>query len=227
MNKVLNSEEFLSEASSIPMIPVFNHKDKDITLEVVRACYEGGVRLFEFTDRSKQAIDVFKHLLDKQSEYPEMVLGVGSILNVTQCQSYFDIGAGFMVAPIVDKEVADFCINQKISWSPGCGTLTELVTAERLGAKLIKVFPADVLGPKFIKGVLGPCPNLKLMPTGGVSPTEENLKSWFEAGVTCVGMGSQLILKKAITSGDYSEIKRLVKYSLEIISRYSSIKSNR
>ncbi|MEQ9007566.1 MAG: bifunctional 4-hydroxy-2-oxoglutarate aldolase/2-dehydro-3-deoxy-phosphogluconate aldolase, partial [Ekhidna sp.] len=107
-----------------PMIPVFNHTDKDVAVEVVKACYQGGARLFEFTNRSEEAIDVFKHILNKQSEYPDMIIGIGSILNVDQCKVYIDAGAAFIVSPIVDKEVADLCKQHQIAWVPGCGTLT-------------------------------------------------------------------------------------------------------
>lgn len=218
----MTRDELLANATKSPMIPVFNHPDKDIAVEVVRACYQGGVRLFEFTDRSNQAIQVFEHLQNNQNQYPEMLLGIGSILTSSQCKAYLDIGASFIVSPIVDKEVANLCNMHDVAWVPGCGTLTELITAERYGARLLKVFPADVLGPKFIKGALGPCSHLKLMPTGGVSPNEENLRSWFDAGVTCVGMGSQLISKKTIESGEYHSLSQTVESVLRIIKNLKS-----
>ncbi len=213
----LNKKALLEKVMETPVIPVFNHQDKDVIVEVVHACYQGGARLFEFTDRSEDARDVFKHLLSHQASYPEMVIGVGSILNVDQCKSYMDEGASFIVSPILDTEVADFCDDQQTAWVPGCGTLTELITAERYGANLLKVFPADVLGPKFIKGILGPCNHLKLMPTGGVSPNEENLKSWFGAGVTCVGMGSQLISKEILRVKDFDGLMQRVRNTFTII----------
>ncbi len=213
----LNKEIFLEKTGEKPMIPVFNHDDKDLVIEVLQACYRGGVRLFEFTDRSDRAIDVFKHLIKNQSAYPDMIIGVGTILDKNQAQTYFDEGASFIVSPIVDKGVADFCNQKQLAWVPGCGTLTELITAERYGARLLKVFPADVLGPKFIKGVLGPCRHLKLMPTGGVAPSKDNLKSWFDAGVTCVGMGSQLISKSIIETRDFESLSHLVEKIFIII----------
>ena len=218
----LTKEQLLDSVKESPMIPVFNHSDKDLAVEVVRACYLGGARLFEFTNRNSNAIQVFKHLLSKQSEYPEMVIGVGTILTVDECRSYDEAGASFVVSPIVDKEVADYCHNNQIAWVPGCGTLTEMVTAKRYGAGLLKVFPADVLGPKFIKGVLGPCSHLKLMPTGGVSPNKENLKSWFDAGVVCVGMGSQLVSKEIIQMRDFDGLAQLVKHTFKLITELES-----
>lgn len=218
----LTKETLLDKAKESPMIPVFNHPDKDVAVEVVRACYQGGARLFEFTNRSSEAIHVFKHLLSRQNEYPDMILGVGTILNLNECKSYYEAGASFIVSPIVDKEVADYCNSNRIAWVPGCGTLTELITAERYGAGLLKVFPADVLGPKFIKGVTGPCGHLKLMPTGGVSPNKENLKGWFDAGVVCVGMGSQLVSKQIIEAKDFDSLVQLVKHTFNLIKEIKS-----
>ncbi len=215
----LTRETLLQKVQESPMIPVFNHEDKETAVEVVKACYRGGARLFEWTNRSDEAIDVFKHILSKQNEYPEMIIGVGTILNVYQARSYYDAGAAFIVSPIVDKEVADFCNNKQLAWVPGCGTLTELTTAEQYGAGLLKVFPADVYGPKFIKGVLGPCGYLKLMPTGGVQPTEESLRSWFEAGVVCVGMGSQLISKQDLKDRNFQKLESDVRNCFELIDK--------
>lgn len=213
----LTREMLLEKVEESPMIPVFNHSDKDVALEIVRACYQGGARLFEFTNRSKEAMRVFKYLLSNQNEYPDMIIGIGSILNRSQCKDYFEAGAAFIVSPIVDIETAKFCKKHNVAWVPGCGTLTELITAERYGAGLLKVFPADVLGPKFIKGVLGPCGHLKLMPTGGVTPEKENLKSWFDAGVICVGMGSQLVSKEVIEKSDYEGLAQRVKHTFNLI----------
>lgn len=202
--------ELLKKVKETGIIPVFSHDDEATAYAVVKACYLGGIRVFEFTNRSARALDVFRFLLSKRDDFPGMALGVGTIMNLEQCKAYYEAGAEFIVAPIVDEEVAAFCGEKGISWTPGCGTLTELIRGERLGAHLMKVFPADVLGPKFIKGVLGPCPQLHLMPTGGVTPEKENLKSWLDAGVVCVGMGSQLISKQTLVDGAYEALSKTV-----------------
>lgn len=210
--------QFLQKVQETRMIPVFSHTEKETAFSVLSACYRGGARVFEFTNRHDGALNVFKYLIERKDEFPGLALGAGTIMNVSQCEAYCEAGAAFVVAPIVDAQVAEYCKTQDISWTPGCGTLTELITSKRLGAGLIKVFPADVLGPEFIKAVLGPCPELHLMPTGGVTPEEDNLERWFNAGVTCVGMGSQLISKEILKDGDYHSLERVVKRTLEIIS---------
>lgn len=213
----IDSAKFIEVVSENKVIPVFNHDDPQVALDVLRACYEGGIRSFEFTNRSTKAAAVFENLMNKRSEFPELLLGVGSLVDVATTQIFQSLGADFFVSPIIDTDMAAYCSENNLVWVPGCGTLTEIVTAKRLGASLMKVFPADVLGPKFVKGVLGPCPELKLMPTGGVLPTKPNLEEWFTAGVTCVGMGSQLITKQLIENKEYDQLKRKVQNMMEYL----------
>lgn len=213
----MNSQELIEKVKETRIIPVFSHDDPETAYQVVKACYDGGIRVFEFTNRSAKAIDSFKYLVSRKSNFPGLALGIGTIMDRSQGELFYEAGAEFIVAPIVDAELAAFCQEKAIAWTPGCGTLTEVITAERLGAKLMKVFPADVLGPKFIKGVLGPCGHLNLMPTGGVTPEKANLESWFNAGVVCVGMGSQLISKEMIQNQQYKELTEVVKAALDTI----------
>lgn len=219
---IYSGPQLLEKIEETRIIPVFSHDDNEVAYAVVKACYEGGIRVFEFTNRSAQALSVFKYLVSRMGDFPGMALGVGTIMNLEQCKAYFEAGAQFIVAPIVDEEVAAFCREKGISWTPGCGTLTELIRGERLGASLMKVFPADVLGPKFIKGVLGPCSHLKLMPTGGVTPEKENLKSWIEAGVVCVGMGSQLISKQVLAEERFETLTATVSAAISTIKTLKS-----
>ena len=109
------------------------------------------------------------------------------------------------------------CNRRKILWSPGCGTLTEITRAEELGCEIVKLFPGDIYGPQFVKGIKGPQPWTSVMPTGGVSPTKENLSAWFNAGVTCVGMGSQLISKEIIANKEYAKLEQNVKNAMALI----------
>ena len=147
-----------------------------------------------------------------------MILGVGSIVDAGTTSLYIQLGANFIVSPILNPEMAKVCNRRKISWSPGCGSLTEISYAEELGAEVVKIFPGtEVGGPSFIKAVKGPCPWTSIMPTGGVEPTKENLTAWFNAGVHCVGMGSQLVTKDIISSGNYSLLTDKVKVALEIV----------
>jgi 2-dehydro-3-deoxyphosphogluconate aldolase/(4S)-4-hydroxy-2-oxoglutarate aldolase len=189
------------------MVPLFYHADVDLCKKVVSACYAGGARLLEFTSRGDFAHEVFgelsKHIRD---HLPEMILGVGSVTDAASASLYMALGADFIVTPVLREDIAVVCNRRKVLWSPGCGSLGEIARAEELGCEIVKLFPGSVYGPGFVKAVKGPQPWTSIMPTGGVSPTEENLSAWFNAGVTCVGMGSKLLAKDLIQKEDYPEI---------------------
>ena len=202
------------------IIPVFFHSDAGVCKHVLKACYDGGVRVFEFTNRGDFAHEVFAELNHwAATEMPDMMLGVGSIVDAGTASLYIQLGANFIVSPVLNPDMAKVCNRRKILWSPGCGSLTEISQAEEYGAEICKIFPgAQVGGPSFVKTIKGPCPWTSLMPTGGVEPTEESLKDWFGAGVTCVGMGSQLITKEIIHKGKYSELTKKVEQEFEILA---------
>jgi 2-dehydro-3-deoxyphosphogluconate aldolase/(4S)-4-hydroxy-2-oxoglutarate aldolase len=147
-----------------------------------------------------------------------MIMGVGSVTDAGAASAYMLNGANFVVTPVLREDIAVVCNRRKVLWSPGCGSLTEIAKAEELGAEIVKLFPGSTYGPGFVKGVLAPQPWTSIMPTGGVSPTEENLKGWFDAGVTCVGMGSKLMAKHADGSFDYAKIETQTRESLAIIA---------
>lgn len=202
------------------MVPLFYHSDVELGKEVLRACYDGGARLLEFTNRGEYAHEVFRELnLFAAKELPEMILGVGSVTDAGAASLYMQLGANFVVTPVLREDIALVCNRRKVLWSPGCASLSEIARAEELGCELVKLFPGGTYGPGFVKAIKGPCPWTNIMPTGGVSPTEENLKGWFEAGVTCVGMGSQLISKDIIANKNYTKLTELVKESISIIEK--------
>ena len=203
------------------MVPVFYHSDLVLCKEVVKACYEGGVRVFEFTNRGDFAHEVFGDLVKwSEKECPDMILGVGSIIDGPTTALYLQLGANFIVSPIMDEEMAKICNKRKVAWSPGCGSVTEIVKAHELGSEVVKIFPgSQVGGPAFVKGVKGPFPYASIMPTGGVSPDEENLKGWIEAGVHCVGMGSQLFPKEVLANKDFKAITSKCSEALAIIKK--------
>ena len=204
------------------MVPVFFHADLDVCQQVVRACYEGGVRVFEFTNRGDFAHETFSALNKYVArEMPDMKMGVGSVVDAGTASLYIQLGADFIVSPVLSRDMAKVCNRRKIGWSPGCGSLSEISYAEELGAEVVKIFPGtQVGGPAFVKSVLGPCPWTSIMPTGGVATTEENLRGWFEAGVHCVGMGSKLVTKELIASQDYDTLTRTTQDALSIIQKY-------
>jgi 2-dehydro-3-deoxyphosphogluconate aldolase/(4S)-4-hydroxy-2-oxoglutarate aldolase len=201
------------------LVPVFYHPDAEIAKKVVKACYDGGARVFEFTNRGDFAHGVFAEVTKyARSEMPEMAMGIGSVIDAPTAAIYIQIGADFIVSPLLNEEMARVCNRRKVMWSPGCGTMSEISRAEELGAEVVKIFPGEqVGGPKFVAAIKGPCPWTSIMPTGGVDPSEENLRAWFEAGVHCVGMGSKLITKAMIAKGDYKGLSDKVSETLRII----------
>jgi 2-dehydro-3-deoxyphosphogluconate aldolase/(4S)-4-hydroxy-2-oxoglutarate aldolase len=144
---------------------------------------------------------------------------VGSVTDAAAASAYMLNGANFVVTPVLREDIAMVCNRRKVLWSPGCGSLTEIAKAEELGAEIVKLFPGSTYGPGFVKGVLAPQPWTSIMPTGGVSPTEENLKGWFDAGVTCVGMGSKLISKEIVKNQDFKKLENSVRQALAIIQK--------
>ena len=202
------------------MVPVFYHKDVEIAKQVVKACYEGGVRAFEFTNRGDFAHEVFAQVRKfANEECPELALGVGSVVDAPTASLFMQLGADFVVGPLFNPDVAKVCNRRGVPYTPGCGSVSEVGFAQEAGCDLIKVFPGDVLGPKFVKGLLAPMPWSKLMVTGGVEPTEENLSAWFGAGVYCVGMGSKLFPKDKVANQDWNYITEKCKESLKLIGK--------
>ena len=201
------------------MVPVFYNKDAQTAKMVLKACYDGGVRVFEFTNRGDFAHEVFAEIVKYAAvECPEMALGVGSVVDAPTAALYIQSGACFIVGPMFNAEVARLCNRRMVPYSPGCGTMTEVGNAQEAGCDICKVFPGDVLGPAFVKSLMAPMPWSKIMVTGGVEPSEENLLSWFRAGVFCVGMGSKLFPADRIKSGDWAYITEKCREALEIIS---------
>lgn len=210
-----DKQAVLAKIKEAPMVPVFYHKDLEVAKNVVKACYEGGVRAFEFTNRGDFAHEIFGELVKfAAKECPEMALGVGSIVDPATAALYLQLGACFVVGPLFNPEVAKVCNRRLVAYTPGCGSISEVGFAQEAGCDLCKVFPGDVLGPKFVKGLLAPMPWSKLMVTGGVEPTEENLSSWFKAGVYCVGMGSKLFPKAQVEAGDWAYITDMCRKAL-------------
>ncbi len=201
------------------MVPVFYHSDAATACSVVKACYDGGVRAFEFTNRGDFAHEVFAQVVKyAAAECPDMAVGVGSVVDPATASLFIQNGACFVVGPMFNPAVAAVCNRRGVPYTPGCGTVTEVGNAQEAGCDLCKVFPGDVLGPKFVKGLMAPMPWSRLMVTGGVEPTEENLTAWFRAGVFCVGMGSKLFPKDRVAAGDWQYITEKCEYSLKIIS---------
>ncbi len=201
------------------MVPVFYNPVVDAAREVAKACVAGGCTILEFTNRGDHGWEVFSALERYCArEMPELILGAGSVVDPGTASAYINCGANFVVGPVLNPEVARVCNRRKIPYMPGCGTLSEISQAEELGCEIVKIFPArEVGGPDFVRAVRGPCPWVSIMPTGGVEPNEASLRAWFEAGVVCVGMGSNLISKDLLKAGDYEGIAAKVRETASLI----------
>ena len=217
-----NKMQVLDAIVSTGMVPVYYNKDVEIAKQVVKACYEGGVRAFEFTNRGDFAHEVFAELIKfATKECPELVLGVGSIVDAGTASLYLQLGANFVVGPLFNPEIAKVCNRRLVPYTPGCGSVSEIGFAQEVGCDLCKIFPAgNVGGPSFVKNIKAPMPWSMIMATGAVEPTEENLSPWFKAGVTCVGMGSKLFPKEMIAAGNWEAISTLCRDALATIKKY-------
>ncbi|MBQ5972214.1 MAG: bifunctional 4-hydroxy-2-oxoglutarate aldolase/2-dehydro-3-deoxy-phosphogluconate aldolase [Prevotella sp.] len=210
----------LTKIGQTRMVPVFYHKDVAVACAVVKACYDGGVRAFEFTNRGDMAHEVFAELMRfTADECPDLALGVGSVVDAPTAALYIQMGACFVVGPLLNSDVAKVCNRRGVPYTPGCGTVSEVGQAQELGCDIVKVFPGDVLGPKFVKGLMAPMPWSRIMVTGGVEPSEENLSAWIKAGAFCVGMGSKLFPKDKVAAADWQYVTDMCRQSLDIISK--------
>jgi len=210
--------QVLTKAAEQGMMPLFYHADIELGKAVIAACYKGGARLLEFTNRGDFAHEVFAELNKFcRKELPEMIMGVGSINDAGTASLFMQLGANFIVSASFREDIAKVCNRRKVPYMPGCGTLTEIGKAEEMGCDIVKLFPGSVYGPGFIKAIKGPQPWTTIMPTGGVAPTVENLKGWFDAGAVCVGMGSKLISKEILANKDFKALTDKTRAALQTI----------
>jgi 2-dehydro-3-deoxyphosphogluconate aldolase/(4S)-4-hydroxy-2-oxoglutarate aldolase len=219
-----NKIKTLSVMLETGIVPVFYHSDAEVAKNVAQACYEGGIRAFEFTNRGEFAHEVFGELVKfAAKECPELILGVGSVVDAPTAALYLQLGANFVVSPLFNADVAKVCNRRCVPYTPGCGSVTEIGFAQEAGCDLCKVFPGDVLGTNFVKGLKAPMAWSMLIVTGGVKPEEGNLKAWFDAGVSCVGMGSNLFPKEVIAAKDWGKVSELCTNALEIVQKVRKI----
>ncbi len=212
-----NPTPFIQKMDQAGIMPIFFNPDETICLKLLEAAYEGGIRVIEMVNRGKEVPAIFPAIRKLADQMPGLYLGVGTIYHAWEAELFSDLGAEFIVAPVMNPKLGEYCHKVDLPWIPGCGTVSEVFFAQELGAELIKIYPANVLTPEFVKSVHAVLPKVEIIPTGGVEPTYESIKSWFDAGVCCVGMGSQLFKKELIARGAYSEIKATIKDALAII----------
>ena len=206
------------------VVPLFTHDNPGEAQQVLEAAYEGGILVFEFTNRRKNSFEVFVHLLNSAKKFPDLMLGIGTIMDGATTKKFIDAGAHFIISPILKLEMAEVCHAHSKLWIPGCATLTEIVTAKDHGAEIIKVFPGSVLGPGFVSSIMPVVPDLQLMITGGVEPNEKSLSAWFKAGAACVGLGSQLFTKEILQQKNWPLLKQRVEETLNLAKQ---VRNNR
>ncbi|HEX6225278.1 MAG TPA: bifunctional 4-hydroxy-2-oxoglutarate aldolase/2-dehydro-3-deoxy-phosphogluconate aldolase [Chryseolinea sp.] len=216
---MFTNQEIVAKMKALGLVPLFTHDDIPTAQEVIEAAYRGGVRVFEFTNRRKNSYEVFTAMLDYCKKFPDLMLGIGTVMDGATTKKFIDAGAHFIISPIMKLEMAKVCRDHDILWMPGCATLTEIVTAKENGAQVIKVFPGSVLGPGFVSAIMPVVPDLQLMITGGVEPNEKNLGGWFQAGAMSVGMGSQLFTKEILGQKDWTALEKRVRDILQIINK--------
>ncbi|GAA4273708.1 bifunctional 4-hydroxy-2-oxoglutarate aldolase/2-dehydro-3-deoxy-phosphogluconate aldolase [Aquimarina gracilis] len=218
MIRVTKKEDIILIMESTGMIPVFNHDDIEIVKRVLDISYHAGVRIFEFTNRGDNALEVFTVLSRYAHKYDDLILGIGTIFDSKTALKFLNVGAQFIISPALVSELADFSKGNNVLWIPGCSTVSEVYRATKLGAPLIKAFPGNILGPAFVKAIKSVLPNVKIMPTGGVVPSRENLEAWFTAGANCVGMGSQLFKKEYLEKENMDQLSSMIRDTFLMIN---------
>ena len=200
------------------VLPLFFYKDTQVSIEVLKALYSAGIRSVEYTNRGEAALTNFREMRKVcDTELEGMYLGVGTIKNAETARAFIEAGADYIISPGLVEDAIKVAEENGLLWVPGCMTPTEIIRADQLGAKMVKLFPGNLLGPSFLSAIKELFPNLLFMPTGGVEVEKENLAGWFKAGVCAVGMGSKLITKSALENRDYEGIKTSTLKSLDLI----------
>ncbi len=220
-----NPTPFIQKMHSGGMMPIFFHPDEQVCLDLLHAAYEGGVRVIEMVNRGKEAKSIFPRIRAAADKLPGIYLGAGTIYQPFEAEEYIQMGAEFIVAPVMNPKLGEYCAKVDVPWIPGCGTVSEIFFAQTLGAELAKIYPANVLTPDFVPAVHAVLPKMEIIPTGGVEPTAESLKRWFDVGVLCVGMGSQLFRKDLIAKGAFDQIRESVQHAMGIIESLRTVKS--
>lgn len=202
------------------VIPVFYSADPNVMQAVARSVFSGGLSTLEITNRGDGAVELMADVLAwARDQLPSLIVGAGSVVEAATAAYLIDVGVNFVFGPCLSAEVAAVCHERNVPYVPGCGTMTEIQAAYRLGCDMVKLFPAGAIGgPSFLRAARAPCPWIRAIPTGGVEPTVESLQVWFDAGAPAVGMGSKLIAKTAVAAGDWAEIERAVSRAVTAVA---------
>lgn len=219
----LSSKEIFGRISRQGILPLYFHQRREVSLSTLQALYDAGVRVVEYTNRGQAALDNFKAMVELRNvSMPDMLLGIGTIKNEQQAMAYHEAGADFLISPCYYQPISDYVRQKNITWIPGCMSASEINLAEQNGVGFVKLFPGNILGPSFVSAIRPLFPDLLFMPTGGVDLSEENIRSWFKAGVSAVGMGSKLITRAILDNEDYQTLTNTTK---KILALTQSIKN--
>lgn len=214
----MNTQKVIDTIIAQGILPLYYHADETVSVEILRAVYRAGIKAIEYTNRGDAAINNFKKLVEvRDAEMPGLVIGIGTVKNIEDMNLYLQAGADFFVSPGYVAEIAEYTVANDIFYAPGCMTPSEIIAAENAGIRFIKLFPGDVLGPKYLSNIKPVFPKLYFMPTGGVNTSKESIEAWFKAGVCAVGMGSKLISKQLIENKDYLTIEDMTRQVLQTI----------
>jgi 2-dehydro-3-deoxyphosphogluconate aldolase/(4S)-4-hydroxy-2-oxoglutarate aldolase len=214
----MDTNQFIALTEEHKIVPVFYHENSDVVIKTIQASYDGGIRIFEFVNRGANGLEIFKIIINHFSMQTDLIIGVGTIYDSSTAKEFVELGAQFIVSPGLVTELGQYCIDNRVAYIPGVATITEVITAKQLGCDMIKIFPANVIGSAFAKAVKSVMPSIAIMPTGGIEPTESSLSEWLNAGVNCVGMGSQLFDKKKIAKSDFSGLREDISKAITIIN---------
>ena len=225
---LFDKHEVIATILKTGLVPVFYYGDTSTVINVCETIVDAGSPIVEFTNRGPMAFKVFEEIIRwRNSKKENLIIGAGTILDSATASLYINIGADFIVAPNFNPEVAKLCNRRNVVYIPGCSTLTEITAAEAFGVDIFKIFPAEVLGPKFIKNILAPCPWLKLMPSGGIRPTRDEIKEWINAGAVALNIGSALLRRDLIMSGRFQELRKMVEECISYIREAREHKSQK
>jgi 2-dehydro-3-deoxyphosphogluconate aldolase / (4S)-4-hydroxy-2-oxoglutarate aldolase len=214
-----HSQQVFYKILSTRLLPLFNYADEEVCRELLKACYAAGIRAFELTNRDDSALEVFKRLVPfVDEELPELTLGAGTILNGEIAQQFIDAGADYIIAPTLDPDTAQVCVNNQIPWIPGCFSPSEIHTAYKLGAEVIKLFPAGTLGPEYVRHILAPLPFVRAIVTGAVKLDDNSVRNWLQSGVFALGVGSQMFSKEIIAAKDYELLEEKLRLLVAVAS---------
>jgi 2-dehydro-3-deoxyphosphogluconate aldolase/(4S)-4-hydroxy-2-oxoglutarate aldolase len=220
----VEKSQIVKRIAESKIMPIYSHTDSDTVKQVMRVCYESGVQCFEFTNRVKGALEIFRGIVSDRKLYPDLTIGVGTIMNAQDAQAFIGAGADFVVSPILNEKVGEVCKQNNVTWIPGCGTPTEIIRARDLGADYIKIFPASTYGPSFISSVLAIAPELKLVVTGGIEPDKESISAWAKAGAVCIGFGSNLLKKDLIASSQWDSLRTIIQDTARLADQTYAMK---